>query len=88
MSSCSPAVLLLLVAAACLTKAPCVYPVQLVAALLQAKERGDPQGWLAFQVMHHCCPSCRLLPSLQHAQPSCPGTALLLTELNSDALGR
>lgn len=29
---------------------PCLYPAQLVAALLQAKERGDPQGWLAFQV--------------------------------------
>ena len=40
---------------ACITDplAPCAVPVspspQLVAALIQAKERGDPQGWLAFQ---------------------------------------
>ncbi len=39
----------------------CACRAQLVAALLQAKERGDPQGWLAFQVgvvgLRCCCPS-------------------------------
>ena len=37
--------------------------LQLVAALLQAKERGDPQGWLAFQVGvtgQPCCATANL----------------------------
>lgn len=33
--------------------------MQLLAVLLQSKERGDPQGWLAFQVGPGCRAACR-----------------------------